>query len=113
MTIKAVVFDAYGTLFDVYSVALAAEQQGDKTTALEGYAKLLADAPADAPFVSMVRERIARLGGEAPAVSAPVAPSPGAAIAAVAVGAVCCPLAPPAAPPPTTPQSAARYRARS
>ena len=65
-----------------FYLALAAEQQGDKTTALEGYAKLLADAPADAPFVPMVRERIAKLGGEAPAASSP-APSPGAAIAAM------------------------------
>ena len=66
-----------------FYLALAAEQQGDRARALEGYARILADAPADAPFVSMVQERIARLGGEAPAVSAPVAPSPGAAIAAM------------------------------
>jgi cytochrome c-type biogenesis protein CcmH len=64
-------------------LALAAEQQGDKDKALDGYAKLLADAPADAPVVPMVRERIARLGGEAPAAAAPAAPSPGAAIAAM------------------------------
>lgn len=66
-----------------FYLALAAEQQGDRARALEGYARILADAPADAPFVSMVQERIARLGGEAPAASAPVAPSPGAAIAAM------------------------------
>ena len=66
-----------------FYLALAAEQQGDRARALEGYTKLLADAPADAPFVSMVQERIARLGGEAPAASAPAAPSPGAAIAAM------------------------------
>ena len=65
-----------------FYLALAAEQQGDKAKALEGYAKLLADAPADAPFAPMVRERIARLGGEAPSASSP-APSPGAAIAAM------------------------------
>ena len=65
-----------------FYLALAAEQQGDKAKALEGYAKLLADAPADAPFASMVSERIARLGGEAPAASSP-APSQGAAIAAM------------------------------
>ena len=65
-----------------FYLALAAEQQGDKAKALEGYAKLLADAPADAPFAPMVRERIAKLGGEAPVASSP-APSPGAAIAAM------------------------------
>ena len=65
-----------------FYLALAAEQQGDKARALEGYAKLLADAPADAPFAPMVRERIAKLGGEAPATTAP-APSQGAAIAAM------------------------------
>ena len=57
-----------------FYLALAAEQQGDRATALEGYAKLLADAPADAPFTSMVQERIAKLGGEAPA---PAASGPG------------------------------------
>ena len=66
-----------------FYLALAAEQQGDKARALEGYGKLLADAPPDAPFAPMVRERIVRLGGEAPAQSAP-APSQGAAIAAMA-----------------------------
>jgi len=57
-----------------FYLALAAEQQGDKATALEGYAKLLADAPADAPFTSMVQERITKLGGQAPA---PAASGPG------------------------------------
>ena len=66
-----------------FYLALAAEQKGDTDKALEGDGKLLADAPPDAPFAPMVRERIARLGGEAPAQSAP-APSPGAAIAAMA-----------------------------
>ena len=66
-----------------FYLALAAEQKGDKDKALEGYGKLLADAPADAPFAPMVRERIAKLGGEAPAQAAP-APSQGAAIAAMA-----------------------------
>ncbi len=67
-----------------FYLALAAEQQGDKAKALEGYAKLLADAPADAPFAPMVRERVAKLGGEAPEpTQAAPAPSPGAAIAAM------------------------------
>ena len=61
-----------------FYLALAAEQQGDKAKALEGYARLLADAPVGAPFAPMLRERIAKLGGEAPAAS-----SPGAAIAAM------------------------------
>ncbi len=58
-----------------FYLALAAEQKGDKAAALEGFTKLLADAP-EAPFADLVRDRIARLGGEA-------APSQGAAIAAM------------------------------
>ena len=67
-----------------FYLAMAAEQRGDKAGAVEGYGKVLADAPADAPFAPMVRERIAKLGGEAPAATAPApAPSQGAAIAAM------------------------------
>jgi cytochrome c-type biogenesis protein CcmH len=68
-----------------FYLALAAEQKGDRARALEGFAGLLADAP-DAPFADLVRERIARLGGEAlpPAASGPAASPQGAAIAAMA-----------------------------
>ena len=73
-----------GRLEARFYLALAAEQQGDKALALEGFTKLLADSPADAPFAPIVRERIARLGGEAPTpTQAAPAPSPGAAIAAM------------------------------
>ena len=73
-----------------FYLALAAEQKGDRARALEGFAGLLADAP-EAPFADLVRERIARLGGEAsppaaspPAASGPAASPQGAAIAAMA-----------------------------
>ena len=60
-----------------FYLALAAEQKGDRAGALEGFTKLLAEAP-DAPFAELVRERIARLGGE------PTAASKAPAIAAMA-----------------------------
>ncbi len=63
-----------------FYLALAAEQKGDKALALDGFTRLLAEAP-DAPFAQLVRDRIARLGGEAPA--APAASSQGSAIAAL------------------------------
>ncbi len=73
-----------GRLEPRFYLALAAEQKGDKALALEGYTKLLADAPTEAPFAPLVRERIAKLGGEPPAASPPApASSPGAAIAAM------------------------------
>ena len=72
-----------GRLDPRYYLALAAEQQGDKARALEGFTRLLADAPADAPFAPVVRDHIAKLGGQAPLQAAP-APSQGAAIAAMA-----------------------------
>ena len=75
---EKVLFAEPGRLEPRFYLALAAEQQGDKAKALEGYARLLADAPVGAPFAPMLRERIAKLGGEAPAAS-----SPGAAIAAM------------------------------
>ncbi len=67
-----------GRLEPRFYLALAAEQQGDKARALDGFTRLLADAPPDAAFAPMVRERIAKLGGEA------AAPSQGTAIAALA-----------------------------
>jgi len=79
---EKVLFAEPGRLEPRFYLALAAEQQGDKARALEGFVSLLADAPADAPFAPLVRERIEKLGGEAPAQANPV-PSQGAAIAAM------------------------------
>ncbi len=49
-----------------FFVALADEQAGERDRALEGYTRLLRDAPPDAPWLDVVRERIARLGADAP-----------------------------------------------
>lgn len=51
-----------------YYLGVAAEQDGDKTKALEIWRKLVAESPADAPWLSTVNARIADLaGGGAPA----------------------------------------------
>src|SRR6185437_10735002 len=47
-----------------YYVALAAEQDGKKADAIRDYESLAADSPPDAPWVSMVRTRLAALKGE-------------------------------------------------
>lgn len=65
-----------------FYLARAAEQDGDRTLAAERYERLAADAPADAPWLRVVRERIAALGGTPPA--KPPAPPAGAAEAALA-----------------------------
>jgi cytochrome c-type biogenesis protein CcmH len=46
-----------------FFLGLAAEQAGDKAGAAEFWNKLIADAPADAPWVPVLRERIAALEG--------------------------------------------------
>jgi cytochrome c-type biogenesis protein CcmH len=56
-----------------FYLALAAEQDGDQTRAREGYAAILAEAPADAPYLPVVRARLAGLEGK------PAAPETGAA----------------------------------
>jgi cytochrome c-type biogenesis protein CcmH len=50
-----------------YYIGLAAEQEGDKPKATAIYQKLMADGPADAPWLGVVRERLAGLGAPAPA----------------------------------------------
>jgi cytochrome c-type biogenesis protein CcmH len=50
-----------------YYIGLAAEQDGDKPKAIALYQKLLDDAPARAPWLAIVRERLAGLGAPAPA----------------------------------------------
>lgn len=48
-----------------FFLGLAAEQAGDKAGTAELWGKLVADAPADAPWVPVLRERIAALDGVA------------------------------------------------
>jgi cytochrome c-type biogenesis protein CcmH len=58
-----------------FYVALAAEQDGKKDEAIHDYQSLLADAPADAPWRSVVNARLVGLkGGSAPAENAAAAP---------------------------------------
>jgi cytochrome c-type biogenesis protein CcmH len=54
-----------------FYLAVAAEQDGDATAARSRYADLLSASPADAPWVPVLRERLARLpgGGGAEAVA--------------------------------------------
>ncbi len=57
-----------------FFLATAAQQDGDEGIALERYRSLLADSPPDAPWVEVVRRRIAGLEGEgAPLAAAPEA----------------------------------------
>lgn len=67
-----------------YYVALATEQDGDKTQAMELYQKLLQDAGPDAPWAPLVRGRLAALGSKEPASSAKIAPPPAEAAAGIA-----------------------------
>ena len=48
-----------------FYLALAAEQDGKTAEAIKSYESLAADAPADAPWVGAVKERLASLKGEA------------------------------------------------
>ena len=50
-----------------YYVGLAAEQDGDRPKAIAIYQKLLADGPADAPWLSIVRQHLDGLGAPAAA----------------------------------------------
>jgi cytochrome c-type biogenesis protein CcmH len=50
-----------------YYLAEAAEQDGDRDGARARYADLVATAPAGAPYLPVIRERLDRLGGNAPA----------------------------------------------
>jgi cytochrome c-type biogenesis protein CcmH len=49
-----------------YYVALAAEQDGKKADAIRDYESLVADSPPEAPWVSLVKARLAALKGEPP-----------------------------------------------
>ncbi len=52
-----------------FYIALAAEQEGDTGRARTDYERLVAEGPADAPWIEVVRERLSRLSG-VPAVAA-------------------------------------------
>ncbi len=47
-----------------YYLALAAEQDGDRSAARAHYATILSSSPPNAPWAPLVKERLARLGGE-------------------------------------------------
>ena len=66
-----------------YFLGLAAEQDGDKPRAHELWSKLLADSPADAPWLPLLRTRLAALDGRAPA-AASAGPPAGPAAASIA-----------------------------
>ncbi|HZZ61795.1 MAG TPA: c-type cytochrome biogenesis protein CcmI [Roseiarcus sp.] len=53
-----------------FYLALAAEQDGRKAEAVQAYESLAADAPPDAPWVGLVKARLASLKGEPPPQSA-------------------------------------------
>jgi cytochrome c-type biogenesis protein CcmH len=47
-----------------YYIGLAAEQRGDRQKAIDIFAKLIAEAPADAPWTGVLNARIARIKSE-------------------------------------------------
>jgi cytochrome c-type biogenesis protein CcmH len=64
-----------------YFIGVAAEQDGDRQKAAAIFTGMLKDAPADAPWVPMVRDALIRVGGTPPPVaSAPVESAPAAAM---------------------------------
>jgi cytochrome c-type biogenesis protein CcmH len=75
-----------------FFIGIAAEQDGDRQKAAAIWSDMLKGAPADAPWVEMVRDSLARVGGTPPAVvsappqTAPAAPGPNAADVAAASG---------------------------
>src|SRR5581483_12181350 len=54
-----------------FYVGLAAEQDGNRDKAGETWRSMLANAPADAAWVPMVREALARIGDKTPVAAAP------------------------------------------
>ncbi len=66
-------------------LAFAKEQDGKADDAASDYRALLADAPPDAPWRSMVEERLQHVTGKGP-VTAPVQMQPGTGVAAPAAG---------------------------
>ncbi|MGJ0394381.1 MAG: c-type cytochrome biogenesis protein CcmI [Methylocystis sp.] len=80
-----------GNVMSAYYLGVGAEQAGEKDRAIEIFAKLEADAPADAAYLPAVKRRLAELRGEsAPPERPPFAQGPasaqGKAIAAMPAG---------------------------
>jgi len=68
-----------------YYLGLAAEQDGKPQDAAAAWSALAADSPADAPWVPLVRDALARVGAPMPATAvAPAAPGPSASDVAAA-----------------------------
>ncbi|MBS0536860.1 MAG: c-type cytochrome biogenesis protein CcmI [Proteobacteria bacterium] len=60
----------------LFFIGIAAEQDGDRHKAAAIFTAMLKDAPADAPWVPVVREALTRVGGTPPATAAaPSAPA--------------------------------------
>lgn len=62
-----------------YYLGLGAQQAGEKEKAIEIFARLEADAPADAAYLPAVKRRLAELRGERAPEAAPAAQGPGSA----------------------------------
>jgi len=71
---RALALDASNPRAQFY-LGLAAEQDGRTTDAVERWRKLLAQAPADAPWVVYVRQALARLDPTAATAAAPAGPT--------------------------------------
>lgn len=71
---KALAADA--SIIDAqYYIGLAAQQRGEPQKAMAIFTKMIAEAPPGAQWVDVLRERIAQMGGTAPAPSSAPAPS--------------------------------------
>ncbi|MEK4033318.1 c-type cytochrome biogenesis protein CcmI [Methylocystis sp. IM3] len=64
-----------------FYLGVAAEQAGEKDRAIDIFSKMEAEAPADAPYLSAVRQRLATLRGEGEAPESPFAQAPQAPLA--------------------------------
>jgi cytochrome c-type biogenesis protein CcmH len=69
-----------------FYLARAAEQDGDRDGAARRYATLIASSPADAPWLPLVRDRLAALGGPAADIAALPAPAQSEAIRGMVEG---------------------------
>jgi len=59
----------------LFFIGIAAEQDGDRHKAAAIFTTMLKDAPADAPWVPVVREALTRVGGTPASAAAPSAPA--------------------------------------
>lgn len=60
----------------LYFTGLAAEQDGQPQQAATIWSKLAAESPADAPWMGLIRQALARVGAPMPASAAPATPGP-------------------------------------